>query len=119
MSREEILESSGVLIVAGSETSATLLSGVMFHLLKNPSMLARLQNDIRTSFPDQEEMSMQKLAKLPYLNACLQEALRMYPPVPIALTRRMLPGGGVINGYFIPYNVNLPFNSSLPSHSSY
>lgn len=106
MSREEILRTSGLLIVAGSETSATLLSGVIFYLLKNPSTLERLTNDVRTGFPDIGEMTMQKLAKLPYLNACLQEALRMYPPVPGMLTRDMLPGGGIINGYFIPADVS-------------
>jgi cytochrome P450 len=108
MTREEIIKTSGLLIVAGSETSATLLSGAMFYLLKNPRTLEKLVDDLRTSFPDVNEMSMQKLAKVPYLNAVLQETLRMYPPVPGILSRRMLPGGGIINGYFIPANVR-PF----------
>jgi cytochrome P450 len=106
MTREEIIETSALLIVAGSETSATCLSGVMFYLLKNPATLDKLTNEIRNSFPDINEMSMQKLAKCQYLNACLQEALRMYPPAPSMLSRKILPGGGMINGYFIPENVS-------------
>ena len=105
MTREEIIKTSGLLIVAGSETSATCLSGAMFHLLKNPDTLTRLVNEIRTSFPDVNEMSMQKLAQIPYLTGVLQEALRLYPPVPGVLTRSMIPGGAMINGYFIPEKV--------------
>jgi cytochrome P450 len=116
MTREEIIKTSGLLIVAGSETSATLLSGAMFYLLKNPATLTRLVSEIRTSFPDVDEMNMQKLAKLPYLNAVLQEGLRMYPPVPGMLTRKMLPGGNVMNGHFIPENVRL--TTSFPLRSS-
>ena len=114
MTREEIIKTSALLIVAGSETSATLLSGAMFYMLKNPSTLTRLVTEIRSSFPDVDGMTMQKLAKLPYLNAVLQEGLRMYPPVPGALTRRMIPGGNVMNGYFIPENVCCPFPLPLP-----
>jgi cytochrome P450 len=108
MTREEIIATSSLLIVAGSETSATCLSGVLFYLLKNSSTFEKLTNEIRNSFPDVNEMSMQKLAKCQYLNACLQEALRMYPPVPGMLSRKILPGGGVINGHFIPENVSPP-----------
>ncbi|PMD53922.1 cytochrome P450 monooxygenase-like protein [Hyaloscypha bicolor E] len=90
MSREEIIKTTNLLIIAGSETSATLLSGAMFYLLKNPSTLKKL-----------------KLAKMPYLNAVLQEALRVYPPAPGLFSRKMLPGGAVINGYFIPANASV------------
>ncbi|KAE9370978.1 cytochrome P450 monooxygenase-like protein [Stipitochalara longipes BDJ] len=117
MTREEIIKTSGLLIVAGSETSATLLSGAMFYLLKNPATLSRLLTEIRTSFPDINQMSMQKLAQLPYLNAVLQEGLRMYPPVPGSLTRRMLPGGSIMNGYFIPEKTIVGVNHYSAYHS--
>lgn len=107
MSREEIIKTSGTLIIAGSETSATLLSGVIFYLLKNPSTLEKLTDEIRTAFFDPADMNFVKLAKLQYLNACLQEALRMYPPIPGVTSRKMIPGGAVINGYFIPEGVSL------------
>ena len=39
MSRDEIMKTSGTLTVAGSESTATLLSGALFHLLKSPQNL--------------------------------------------------------------------------------
>jgi len=42
MTREEIMTTSGIMIIAGSETSATLLSGAFFYLLKNPDWYQKL-----------------------------------------------------------------------------
>jgi cytochrome P450 len=115
MSRGEIMKASGTLIVAGSETTATLLSGALFHLLKTPFTLSKLTTELRTTFLNAADMTVVRLASLPYLNASLQEALRVYPPVPGILPRRTQPGGAVINGHYIPENVSLivPFQSLL------
>ncbi|TVY89363.1 Cytochrome P450 monooxygenase [Lachnellula willkommii] len=104
MSRAEIIKASGTLIVAGSETTATLLRGALFYLLKSPSSLSKLTTELRTSFPGPAGMNVVNLARLSYLNACLQEGLRLYPPVQGILLRKTQPGGAVINGYHIPGN---------------
>lgn len=106
MTREEIMKNSGTIILAGSETTATLLSGVTFYLLKNPSAMSKLTKELRITFPDPADMTIVKLSGLPYLNACLQEALRIYPPAPGMLPRRTLSGGAMINGYYIPENIS-------------
>ena len=113
MTREEIIKTSGTIIIAGSETSATLLSGIIFHLLKNPAIMEKLTAEIRTAFPDAAEMNFVKLAKLQYLNACIQESFRVYPPVAGILPRKTLPGGAVINGYYIPEGVSPNWSSAL------
>ncbi|KAL5363325.1 cytochrome P450 [Aspergillus floccosus] len=69
------------LIIAGSETTATLLAGVTFHLLKNPDKLKRVTMEVRNAFSSPEEITFVHVNKLPYLIACLTEALRIYPPV--------------------------------------
>ena len=46
MSDEEIMLNFEVLMVAGSQTTATLLSGVTFQLLKNPDALKKLGTGI-------------------------------------------------------------------------
>lgn len=106
LSRPEILKMANLLIIAGSETTATLLSGATFHLLKHPAAMEKLVTEIRTSFPDPAEMTFASLSKLKYLHACIQEGLRMYPPVPILLPRKTVQST-VINGYFIPENVSI------------
>ncbi|TGO89345.1 hypothetical protein BPOR_0114g00260 [Botrytis porri] len=57
MTRAESVKSTGTLIIAGSETTATLLSGALFHLLKNPSCTATLVQEIRTAFEESADMT--------------------------------------------------------------
>jgi cytochrome P450 len=89
MSRDEIMKTSEALIVAGSESTATLLSGALFHLLRSLQNIEILVDEIRKTFDRPADMNFVRLPNLRYLNAYLQEAFRMYPPVP-----GVLPGGG-------------------------
>lgn len=107
MSIEEIKATSEVLIIAGSETTATTLSGATFYLLKNPLSLAKASDEVRQAFVRASDIAFDTVTtRLPYLNACLEETLRMYPPVPTALSRRTGPEGDVINGRFVPAHVS-------------
>jgi cytochrome P450 len=80
MSIEELQETCVSLIVAGSETTASLLSGVMYYILKNPRILERLVKEIRTAFPTENHINMSGVKDLKYEFAVLQEGLRIFPP---------------------------------------
>ena len=96
---------AAVLVAAGSETTASLLSGAVFHLLKNEIALRKLTDEVRSSFANEDEITFAAVARLPYLQAVIDESLRIYPPVPGALPRRTPPEGDVIDGYAVPGNV--------------
>jgi cytochrome P450 len=103
MSHREILVNAEGLIVAGSETTATALSGLMFHLGQNPEVYRILAEEVRGSWTSEEEITMRSTAPLQYLHACLEETLRMYPPAG-EIPPRISPGA-VINGQYIPKGV--------------
>ena len=108
MTREEIISNSGVLLVAGSETTATLLSGATYYLLSNPVVLKKLQAEIRDAFRNEDDitpLSVRSPGKLPYLEAVLTESLRMYPPIPASLPRMTGSKGDIIDGCFVPTKV--------------
>lgn len=102
MSEDELKVGAQVLIIAGSETTATLLSGATYLLLSNGDALEKLKQEIRSSFKNEDEIDMQSTAGLPYLNAVLEESLRMYPPVPNTLPRTTPAPGEVVCGKFVP-----------------
>ncbi|KAI8627898.1 cytochrome P450 [Xylariaceae sp. FL1651] len=102
LSIEEMHSNAEFFMIAGSETSATLLSGVVFYLLKNPQTMERLSREIRDSFQRIEEMSFEDLARLPYLNACLKEAMRIFPPVAVGSPRVVYEGGQHIMNHWLP-----------------
>ncbi|KAF4964448.1 hypothetical protein FSARC_7634 [Fusarium sarcochroum] len=70
-------------MVAGSDTTAISLSGIMYHLLRNPTELRKLRDEIDTFFSQGKEawkpISFQESLELPYLQAVIKEALRLHP----------------------------------------
>lgn len=118
MSIEEIKATSEILIIAGSETTATALSGATFYLLKNPSCLAKAIDEVRQAFVSASDITFDTVAtRLPYLNACLEETLRIHPPAPTGLSRRTGPEGDIINERFVPANVS-PCSRNVKHHQN-
>jgi cytochrome P450 len=94
----EIVGEAALLVGAGSDTSSTAMAGCFFYLLRNPAALQALPLEIRNAFADVEEIrSGSKLSSLHWLRACIDEAMRMTPPVPGVLSRRVLPGGVTVD----------------------
>ena len=112
LTEDEMVANAHFLILAGSETTASLLSGLTYHLLQNLPVYERLKRELRESFATQKEITFAVLgSKCPYLMACLKEGLRMYPPVPGMLPRMTLEEK-VISGYVIPKGVHVGVHQS-------
>jgi cytochrome P450 len=117
MSMEELESNASIMLTAGSETTATLLSGVTFLLLKNPTVLQKLIDEVRGKWKTYEEITLDQVNNTPYLIAVLQEALRWYPPVPTGFERRVGKGGAVVSGYFVPEGTAVGVSSWPTGHS--
>ncbi|KAI9665460.1 MAG: hypothetical protein M1831_001602 [Alyxoria varia] len=102
LSTAELRAMATTLIIAGSETSATLLTGVTYHMLKRPSVYERLTKEIRDKFSKEEDITFVSTGELTYLAAVLEEGLRIYPPVPVVLPRVVPEGGEEIEGKYVP-----------------
>ncbi|OCL13583.1 cytochrome P450 [Glonium stellatum] len=102
LSSTEMYSNAGTFMLAGTETTATQLSGITYQLLKKPEAMARLVAEVREAFPTKEDITMSALARLEFLNACLEEGLRVYPPVPVGLPRRTPAQGAVVCGNEVP-----------------
>ncbi|KAK0625034.1 putative cytochrome P450 [Bombardia bombarda] len=93
---------ASTLIIAGSETTATLLTGLTFLLLQNPGALKRLTQEVRTAFKSDEDITFASVTTLHYMLACINEGLRRYSPVPIGMPREAPKGGVTVAGEFVP-----------------
>jgi len=100
----------GVFVLAGSETTAALLTGCTYYLLQHREKYDRLVREIRGAFAQVSEIKLAALVGLPYLNAVLTERLRIYPPIPSMLPRFVPKGGVVINGQYVPGGVCFPMS---------
>jgi cytochrome P450 len=66
------------IVGAGLETTAWALTHAMFHIINQPETLRKLQNELRTAIPDSTAvLDWPHLEELPYLGACIKEAVRL------------------------------------------
>lgn len=107
MSAREMESNAALLILAGSETTATLLSGFTYYILLNPAVYKKLVDEVRGAFTSYGEIDFTGASQLSYLNAALEETLRIYPPVPAMIPRVVPKGGAVIDGVFIPEGMSV------------
>jgi cytochrome P450 len=104
ISKSQLYATMSDFMIAGTETTATLLSGLTYYLCKNPEKMARLVDEIR-QFRTYDDLTLGSLQALPYLAACIEEGLRMYPPVPVGTMRLAPAEGAVVCGRWVPGGV--------------
>ncbi|KAK5988283.1 Cytochrome P450 monooxygenase AKT7 [Cladobotryum mycophilum] len=100
---EQIRSELGVAVVAGMDTTASAISALLFYLSRNKQIYDRLTAEIRGAFGSIDEIRHGKqLKSCTYLHACIEETLRMTPPVGSSTWREVGPGGENVDGHFIP-----------------
>lgn len=107
MTVPEMEANAALLIIAGSETTASLLSGFSFFITSDPEVYRKVVSEVRGAFKSYDDINFKNTSTLSYLSAALEEALRMYPPVPALIPRVVPKGGAVIAGEFVPEGVSV------------
>ncbi|CAJ2506367.1 Uu.00g004970.m01.CDS01 [Anthostomella pinea] len=102
-------------VAAGSETTSTALSCCTYFALQNPDIMATLKAEIRGAFADPSAINDASTKTLPYLNAVCLEAMRIYPPLPIALPRLVPEGGDTVDGHYLPAGITVTTNPTAAS----
>ncbi|KAJ7116435.1 cytochrome P450 [Mycena epipterygia] len=98
----QVISDSSPAIVAGAETTATALCNLFWLLLCNPVTYSRLQIEIDSLGADALDPEAQKRSA--YLNACIDEVLRLFPAILSGSQRAPLIGSGghTIGPHFVP-----------------
>ncbi|KAI3392092.1 hypothetical protein diail_6198 [Diaporthe ilicicola] len=88
------------LLLAGRDTTASLLSSLFYHFSRRPDVWAELTKEI--DILGGQRPTYAELRSLKYAKYCINEALRLYPPVPtsakVAVRDTVLPRGGGPDG---------------------
>ncbi|RCI12104.1 hypothetical protein L249_0949 [Ophiocordyceps polyrhachis-furcata BCC 54312] len=102
---EQLHSNMSLLILAGSETSATLMTGFFSLLAENAEARERVTREVRAAFSCEDEITLAAVKSLSYLLACIHETLRLLPPTPNAMPRLVGLGGHTIAGHHVPQHV--------------
>jgi cytochrome P450 len=107
---EDMKANAPVFVLAGSETTSTVLSGATYYMLKDPRVYALVVDEVRSNFNAESEITIAKVSELTYLLAMLDETLRLYPPGANNHPRLTPAQGAVVAGEFIPANCMIGIN---------
>uniref|UniRef100_A0A1I8NRH0 Cytochrome P450 n=1 Tax=Stomoxys calcitrans TaxID=35570 RepID=A0A1I8NRH0_STOCA len=99
------------MLIAGADTTATIMSGALLCLATNPEKQQKLREEILNNIGKKEKFTMENMKNLPYLRAFIKESLRIYP-----LFFGNLRTTGLdlcLSGYQIPKGTNVIMTSNM------
>ncbi|RAH40460.1 cytochrome P450 [Aspergillus brunneoviolaceus CBS 621.78] len=101
-------------VLVGSDTTAVAMRNLWYNLLSHPSSMASLQAEFgfqegagRMSRP---HPPWSVITDLPYLDACLKEALRLHPPFCLPFERIVPATGMTVSGRYLPPGTTVGMN---------
>ncbi|VVA91176.1 unnamed protein product [Arabis nemorensis] len=98
------------ILLAGIGTSVDTIIWTMTELIRNPNVMKKVQDEIRSTLGDKKErIAEEDLTNLHYLKLVVNETLRLHPPFPLFLPRETLTQVK-IQGYDIPAKTPIMIN---------
>jgi cytochrome P450 len=108
-----------VIAFAASQTTSSALTAMMRELLTNPHAMRRLVLQIRDKFEDESVITIATATDLPYLNAVVNEGLRLDPTAVIGVPRIVSDGGDTVCGRWVPGGTFVTYNQYSASRQAY
>ncbi|KAJ0962186.1 hypothetical protein J5N97_030014 [Dioscorea zingiberensis] len=92
----------------GTETVASAIEWTMAELMRSPSEMARVQQELAEVVGLDRKVHETDLEKLHYLKCAIKETLRLHPPIPLLLHETA--EDCEVAGYFIPVRSRVMIN---------
>ncbi|KAL7952201.1 cytochrome P450 CYP4/CYP19/CYP26 subfamily protein [Trichoderma compactum] len=92
-------------VIAGSDSVGSVMRTVLYNLVTHPDTLQALQRELDAANLSRPYPKWNEVRDLEYLDACVQEAVRIHPPFALPF-ERVVPVGGVnVMGKYLPEGV--------------
>ncbi|GAM82501.1 hypothetical protein ANO11243_004820 [Dothideomycetidae sp. 11243] len=106
--QQELGSEANLMVSAGGDTTSTAMASTFYFMTKYPETLEKATREVRAAFSSVDSIVPgTALNNCTYLRACMDESMRISPPVPSALMREALVGGVTINGHTFPAGTDL------------
>ncbi|KAM7215487.1 Isotrichodermin C-15 hydroxylase [Rhypophila decipiens] len=112
-----LLTTAGQMMVGAYDPTSVAIWMLFYFLLQNPDAMHTLINEVRSSFHSYDSIEPDKLRTLPWLNACMQETLRLGSTATHHSLPRHSPGA-TVNGEYIPKGTTCRYSMFTYSRSS-
>ncbi|KAI9659587.1 MAG: hypothetical protein M1831_003668 [Alyxoria varia] len=106
VSKEQVVGEMVIALVGGADTTPTSIQVTLLAIILNPRVYGKLKREIsdavRRGIVSTPIIKSSEAKRLPYLQACILEGLRTFPPLAQLREREVPPEGDIINGYHVP-----------------
>jgi benzoate 4-monooxygenase len=116
LGRQELTAEALTQLIAGSDTTSNSSCALLFHAVRTPGVIAKLQAELDAAIPaDLDVPTFEMVRDLPYLSAVVNETLRFHSTSGIGLPRQVPTDGEGIHykGKYFPPGTVL----SVPTYS--
>ncbi|KAH7106148.1 benzoate 4-monooxygenase [Auriculariales sp. MPI-PUGE-AT-0066] len=121
MGRDELTAEALTQLIAGSDTTSNSSCALLFHVVRTPGCLEKLQRELDEAIPDDIEVPTYDMVRnLSYLQNVINETLRHHSTSGIGLPRQIpadFPQGIELNGYYFPPGTVLSVPTYTMHHS--
>ncbi|KAI3824128.1 hypothetical protein L1987_05577 [Smallanthus sonchifolius] len=95
---------------AGTDTTSSTLEWAMAEVLRNPHTMTKAKQELEEVIGKGKIVKEDDVSRLPYLSCIVKETLRLHPPVPLLLPRKVVKQVN-LNGYTIPEGTQVLVNA--------
>ncbi|KAF5763688.1 putative geraniol 8-hydroxylase [Helianthus annuus] len=98
------------LFVAGTDTTSITVEWAMAELLRNPHIMTKAKEELEKVIGKGSIVKEDDVSRLPYLSCIVKEVLRLHPPAPLLLPRKVIKEVQ-LSGYSIPAGTQVFVNA--------
>ncbi|KAK8055542.1 Fumagillin dodecapentaenoate synthase [Apiospora rasikravindrae] len=108
------------MVIAGSDTTASVVRSTMLHLMASPRVYNKLKREVRKAVDEgraSSPITFEEAKGISYLQAIIYEGLRIRAPAPGLYPKSVPPGGDWLHGQFIPEGTAIGMNTAALTRS--
>lgn len=105
--------------MVGTDSTATAVRCIFYYIITSPRVHSKLVHELTAGLPTLTRPVLRdsESRNLPYLQACIIEGLRIWPPVASLIYKNAPPEGDTYNGVFIPGGTRIGYSAWALHHS--
>ncbi|EXJ81801.1 hypothetical protein A1O1_07866 [Capronia coronata CBS 617.96] len=115
LTQQEAESEAMVQVLGGSDSTATAIRMIMLYIITHPDVYAKCVQEIEANehvFTASHSITSADSRKhLPYVQACIKEGMRIWPPLQALNSKLSPPGGETVNAVFIPGGIEVCHNA--------
>lgn len=96
-------------VMVGSDTTVASLRSIVLYIITHPKVYSKLKNELDSANLSEAIASDAEAREMPYLQACIKEGMRVFPPVTGLFSKRVPEGGDVVCGSHVPGGTDIAY----------